>query len=135
MTFLVGIRNKTCLMVIKELCEQKLIKLNNILDLLAFTPPFVISQILRTNPIIIRVTELILILMMKMKNTRKPFWIQIITTMKKSIKQTNLERKNNRSQRETGDTRNIIEPQSFRKLRQVQRITYTSVLHIPPKPN
>jgi hypothetical protein len=40
-------------MVIKELCEQKLIKLNNILDLLAFAPPFVISQILRTNPIII----------------------------------------------------------------------------------
>jgi hypothetical protein len=42
---------------------------------------------------------------MGMKNTRKPFWIQIITTMKKSVKQTNLERKNNRSQRETGDTR------------------------------
>ena len=40
-------------MVIKELCEQKLIKLNNILDLLVFAPPFVISQILRTNPIII----------------------------------------------------------------------------------
>ena len=65
----------------------------------------------------------------------KPFWIQIIAAMKKSIKQTNLERKNNRSQRETGDTRNIIEPQSFTKLRPVQWITYTSVLHILPKPN
>lgn len=65
----------------------------------------------------------------------KPFWIQIITTMKKSVKQTNLERKNNWSQRETGDTRNIIEPQYFTKLRQVQWITYTSVLHILPKPN
>jgi hypothetical protein len=30
---------------------------------------------------------------------------------------------------------NIIEPQYFTKLRQVQWITYTSVLHIPPKPN
>ena len=40
-------------MVIKELCEQKLIKLNNILDLLAFAPAFCNIPILRTNLIII----------------------------------------------------------------------------------
>jgi hypothetical protein len=68
---------------------------------------------------------------MRMESTRNPFWTQIIiATMTKSLKQKTY-RENNRSQRDTGETRNRMEPSYFTKLRPLQWITYTSVF-IPP---
>jgi hypothetical protein len=62
--------------------------------------------------------------MIRMESTWKPFWTGIIAMMKKSIKQTNLEREKIMSQRETGETREYYGTFiPFTKLRSIQWIT------------